>query len=81
MSEPQKRENLQSLIDWIEWLQTSGPGIDDIDSAKIMIAFQHHEVHEGNHYTVAVVDADVGPAPGRIPRPVRWPRRQWSPTV
>jgi hypothetical protein len=72
MSSPKKKENIQALIDWIEYLQTSGPGIDSQDSARVTIAFQHHEVHEGNHYTIAVVDSDVdiaGPKYVRITAP------------
>ena len=72
MSEPHKRESILSLRDWLEYLQTSGPGVNEVDSARISIALQHHEIHEGNHYTVAVVDSDVdiaGPKYVRITAP------------
>jgi len=72
MSAPNKQENVRSLIDWLQYLQTSGPGIDSQESARVTIAFQHHQVHEGNHYTVAVVDTDVdiaGPKYVRITAP------------
>ena len=72
MSSPKKQENTRALIDWLQYLQTSGPGIDTQDSARVSIAFQHHEVHEGKHYTVAVVDTDVdiaGPKYMRITAP------------
>ena len=59
MSAPSKRENIQSLIDWLLYLQTSGPGLDTLDSSGITIAFQHHEIHEGNSYTYPFVDLDV----------------------
>jgi len=45
---------------------------DSIENARVSIAFQHHEIHEGNHYTVAVVDTDVdiaGPKYVRITAP------------
>ena len=56
MSEPRApRNNVGSLIEWNRYLNA----VDSVDQARVTIAFQHHEVHEGNHYTIAVVDADV----------------------
>ena len=49
------RNNIGSLIEWMRHLNTT----DRVDNARVGIAFQHHEIHEGNHYTIAVVDADV----------------------
>ena len=72
MLEPVKRESILSYIDWLIYLQTSGPGVDALDSTRVAIAFQHHEIHEGNHYTVSVVDLDVdiaGPKYVRITAP------------
>ena len=53
------RENLTSLGDRIVWLQTAGPGVDTIDNAKVSISLTHHEIHQGRHYTVAVLDVSV----------------------
>jgi len=68
MTEPEIKENFRSLIDWMGYLNA----VDTINRARVTIAFQHHEVHEGNHYTVAVVDTDVdiaGPKYVRITAP------------
>uniref|UniRef100_A0A6M3MF53 Uncharacterized protein n=1 Tax=viral metagenome TaxID=1070528 RepID=A0A6M3MF53_9ZZZZ len=68
MSKPEKSENLRSLIDWMGYLNA----VDSQENARVTIAFQHHEVHEGNHYTVAVVDTDVdiaGPKYVRLTAP------------
>ena len=59
MFTPQKRENTLALIDWIEYLQTSGPGVDDIASAKVTIDSAHHEIHEGKFFTFVIIDTDV----------------------
>ena len=59
MSAPCKKESLQSVIDWLVYLQTSGPGVGDIVSAGVTIDLFHHETHEGNSYTYPFVDTDV----------------------
>lgn len=62
------RNNVGSLIEWMRWLNA----VDSQESARVTIAFQHHEVHEGKHYTVAVIDTDVdiaGPKYVRITAP------------
>lgn len=56
------------MIEWMRHVNT----IDAVENARVTIAFQHHEVHEGKHYTVAVVDTDVdiiGPKYVRITAP------------
>lgn len=69
MSEPAETfNNLLSMIEWTQWLNA----IDDVDQAKIGISLVHHEIHEGCHFTVAVVDTDVdiaGPKYVRITAP------------
>lgn len=68
MTEPEAKETIKSLIDWIQHVNA----IDEIDRARVTIAFQHHEIHEGRHYTVAVMDLDVdiaGPKYVRITAP------------
>jgi len=59
VSAPSKKENIQSLIDWLLYLQTSGPGVDDVDSSRISINLVHHEIHDGNHYTCNTLDTSV----------------------
>lgn len=62
------RNNIGSLIEWQRHLSA----IDSVENARVVISFTHHEIHEGHHYTVAVVDADVdiaGPKYVRITAP------------
>jgi len=56
MVAPQKRENLAAVQDTIEYYSTS-TDLDNIDvtGAKISILFPHHEVHEGNFYTLSSI--------------------------
>jgi len=56
MSRPRPpRNNVGSLIEWMRHINA----IDSVENARVSIAFQHHEIHEGHHYTIAVVDAAV----------------------
>ena len=62
------RENIGSLIEWTRHLNA----IDSVENARVTIAFQHHQLHDGHHYTVATVDSDVdiaGPKYVRITAP------------
>ena len=69
MSEPRPpRNNVGSLIEWMRHVNT----VDSVENARVTIAFQHHQLHDGHHYTVATVDSDVdiaGPKYVRITAP------------
>jgi len=56
MSAPQKKENLAAVQDTIEYYNTSTDLPDiDLTGAKVVIDYPHHEVHEGNFYTLSSV--------------------------
>jgi hypothetical protein len=42
--------------------------VDDVDNTLVGIDTVHHEIHEGNHYTVTVYDNDVDIAGPKIVR-------------
>ena len=77
MGAPETKENLAAVQDTIAYYNTSTDldGID-ITGAKAIIPYSHHEVHEGNFYTLSsagTINAGtinamaiaIRPAPGR----------------
>ena len=80
MPAPEKRENLTTTQEWIEYLHSVFP-VDSVEESLITIDFAHHEVHEGNFYTYSdarQINAGTINAVGIVIRPATGKRMHFN---